>query len=287
MSDFKDQEEFDDKEDSKLKFVDLPPVEQGTMAEKLVDWGVHLKPVVKRWKRWRLVTTGCTIVLMLFLVLTSLPSSRQWLYGLSILPTSTSDSTKSTTILPYDTQGRIIITNGHTWEVAPRATSGNTPIDTPITPGPVPDNTPCPAPVVQDTSSQVGTGPVRLTGFSGPYARVHLSQSIPVPAFPSLYGFPVPIQIEVPATFKDQIMLGGQEMSNGLDVAFGYDTYGLQTPTIVLDPHLQDGQSYTMLIGGSYKKVWNITLFLPASDCYMLRASWSEGQLITNFLAGR
>lgn len=286
MSDFKDQAEFENEEDSELKFVDLPPVEQGTMAEKLVGWGVRLKPIVKRWRRWRVVTTTCTIVMILFLVLTSLPSPRQWLYGLAFLPTSTPDSTDSTTTLPFDSQGRLI-TNGHTWEVAPRATSGNTPVDTPITPGPVPANTPCPAPVVLDTSSQVGTGPVRLTGFSGPYARVHLSQSIPVPAFPSLYGFPVPIQVEVPATFKDQIMLDGQEMSNGLDVAFGYDLYGPQTPTIVLDPQSQDEQPYTILMNGSYKKVWSITLFLPASDCYILRASWSEGQLITNFLAGR
>lgn len=284
MSDFKDQEEFENEEDSELKFVDLPPVEQGTMAEKLVDWGTQLKPVVKRWRRWRVVTTTCTIVMIVFLVLTSLPSPRQWLYGLAILPTSTPDST---TILRYDAQGKLIITNGHTWEVAPQATAGNMPVNTPITPGPVPDNTPCPAPVVQDTSSQVGTGPVRLTGFSGPYARVHLSQSIPVPAFPSLYGFPVPIQIEVPATFKDQIMLDGQEMSNGLDVAFGYDRYGPQTPTIMLDPQSQGEQPYTILIDDSYKKVWGITLFLPASDCYTLRASWSDGQLITNFLAGR
>ncbi len=272
-------------EDFELEFTDLPTVEEPTIPEKLVTWGprLHSKVRVRR-----LAMTASTACMLLFLVLTSIPSSRNWLYTLVVPSTPTpvvigSNTTSSSDILPQ----KSFIIQGNTWQLVPGATNGDAPpYITSITPGPPPPPQLCSAPPVQGTSSVLGTAPVWATGFSGPYATLYLSDAIPVPTSPSLYGFPVPIQIEAPANYKGEITLSGMELSNDMDVTFGFSPFNEQVSHLILNTQSQDGRPYTILVDGKERIAWNITMFLPAADCYTLKAAWPGGHWVTIFAAG-
>ena len=199
-----------DQDDFELEISDLPMVEKPTIPEKLVILGPRLH---SKARMRRLTMTMITACLLFFLVLTSFPSSRNWLYTLVVPATSTpvvigSNTTSSSDILPQ----RSFIIQGNTWQLGHDATDRDSPpYGTSITPGPPPNAQVCAAPSVQDTSSLLGTAPVWVTGFSGPYATLYLSDAMPVPTSPSLYGFPVVIQVEVPTNYKGEITLSGME----------------------------------------------------------------------------
>ncbi len=272
-------------EDFELEFTDLPMVEEPTIPEKLVTWGPRLH---SRVRVRRLAMTASTACMLLFLVLTSIPSSRNWLYTLVVPPTPTpvargSNTTSSSDILPQ----RSFIIQGNTWQLVPGSTNGDAPpYITSITPGPPPQAQLCSAPPVQGTSSLLGTAPVWVTGFSGPYATLYLSDAIPVPTSPSLYGFPVPIQIEAPANYKGEITLSGMELSNDMGVTFGFSPFNEQVSHLILNTQSQDGKPYTILVDGKERIAWNITMFLSAADCYTLKAAWPGGHWVTIFAAG-
>lgn len=272
-------------EDFELEFTDLPTVGEPTIPEKLVTWG-PLLPSKMRVRR--LAMTASTACMLLFLVLTSIPSSRNWLYTLVVPPTPTpvvagANTTSPSDILP---PGSFII-QGNTWQLVPGATNGDAPpYITSITPGLPPSAQLCPAPPIQGTSSVLGTAPVWATGFSGPYATLYLSDAIPVPTSPSSYSFPVPIQIEAPANYKGEITLSGMELSNDVDVTFGFSPFNEQVSHLILNSQSQDGRPYTILVDGKVRIAWNITMFLPTADCYTLKASWPGGHWVTIFAAG-
>jgi hypothetical protein len=232
--------------------------------------------------------TMITACLLFFLVLTSFPSSRTWLYTLVVPATPTpvligSNTTSSSDILPQ----RSFIIQGNTWQLGHGATDGDSPpYGTSITPGPPPNAQMCAAPPVQDTSSLLGTAPVWVTGFSGPYATLYLSDAVPVPTSPSLYGFPIAIQVEAPVNYKGEITLSGTELSNDVGLTFGFSPFNEQVSHLILNTQSQDGRPYTILADGTLRIAWNITMFLPAADCYTLKAAWPGGHWVTIFAAG-
>lgn len=272
-------------EDFELEISDLPTVGEPTIPKKLVTWGPRLHSRARRRRMTMTVTTAC---MLLFLVLTSIPSSRNWLYTLVVPPTPTpvvigADTTTSSDILPQ----RSFSTHGNNWQLVPGATVGDSPpFGTSITPGPPPPVQLCSAPPVQGTSSVLGTAPVWATGFSGPYATLYLSDAMPVPTSPSLYGFPVPIQIEVSANYKGEITLSGMELSNDVGVTFGFSPFQEQVSHLILNTQSQDGKPYTIRVNGTERIAWNITMFLPTADCYTLKAAWPGRYWVTIFAAG-
>ena len=265
-------------EDFELEFTDLPADKEHHFSEKLLKAGMRQTP---RVRVWRLAATACTVCMVLFLVFLNSPSQRNWLYTLVVPPTPTSVTLDSSTISADETiqKGPNIIG----WQAAPIGTA----ILGPITPGPIPDYMVCPAPLVQNTSSTIGNAPVYLSGFGGPIARVYLASSIPVPSFPNLYGFPVPLQVEVPANYKGTVLLEGKEMSNDMIVMFAFSPFEDQVPSLALDPQAQNSNHYNLTVDGETRIAWNITMFLPAADCYSLTATWPDGTRVINFLAGR
>jgi len=272
-------------EDFELEFTDLPTMEEPTIPEKLVTWGLRQRPGARVRRLAMAASTAC---MLFFLVLTSLPSSRNWLYTLLVPSTPGpvaigAGTTSSADILSQ----RSISIRGNTWQLVPGATVGvSPPFVTSITPGPLPQAQLCSAPPVQGTSSVLGTAPVWATGFSGPYATLYLSDAIPVPTSPSLYGFIVPIQIEAPTNYKGEITLSGMELSNDVSVMFGFSPFNEQVSHLILDTQSHDGNPYTILVDGTERIAWNITMFLPGADCYTLKAAWPGGHWVINFAAG-
>jgi len=258
--------QFEDEEDFELEFSDLPAVEEHSVAGRLLTLGTYLTPKVRLW---RLVMTACTVCMVLFLVFASFPAPRNWLYTLVVPPAPTAVVISSITMSGAD----IIV------PITPGAM--------PITPGAMPLDKVCPAPPVEYTSTTLGSNPVWISGFSGPTARVYLASSIPVPSYPTFYGFPVPLQVEVPANYQGSVILEGKEMSNGMDVMFGFSPFNDQVSALTLNPQGQDSNHFTLTVDGTRRTAWNIVMFLPAADCYTLKATWFDGQSVMNFLAGK
>lgn len=253
-------------EDFELEFSDLPPVKEHTFSQKLFILGTRLTP---RVRLWRLGLTACTVCMILFLVFASFPSPRNWLYTLVVPPTPTQVALSSVLI-------------------ARDISQPPPPGPAPITPGPMPNTMACPSPPVQYVSSLIGSDPVWISGFSGPTARVYLASSVPVPSYPSVYGFPVPLLVEVPVNYQGNIILEGKEMSNGMDVLFGYSPFNDQVPALTLNPQGQDSNHFILMSdGGTRRTAWNIVMFLPAASCYTLKATWFDGHSDINFLAGK
>ena len=265
-------------EDFELEFTDLADDEEHRFSGKLLKAS---RRQAQRVRVWRLTATACTVGMVLFLLFSSFPSPRNWFYTMVVPPTPTAVTLGDITIARDENiqQGPII----SSWQTSQNGTA----IPSPITPGPMPEYMVCPAPPVQNTSSTVGNAPVLISGFAGPTARVYLASSIPAPSFPSLYGFPVPLQVEVPANYTGTVILEGKEMSNDMDVMFGFSPFEDQMTSLALDPLSQDSNHYMLTENGITRIAWNITVFLPAADCYTLKASWPNGQSYVNFLAGR
>lgn len=255
--------------DFELEFSDLPAVEEHSVAGRLLALGTRLTP---RVRLWRLMMTACTVCMVLFLVLASFPAPRNWLYTLVVPPTPTQVVLSSVTISS---------------DISQQIVGPITPGPVPITPGPMPLYIVCPAPSVQYTSTTLGSNPLWISGFSGPTARVYLASSIPVPSYPALYGFPVPLQIEVPANYQGSVTLEGKEMSNGMDVMFGFSPFNDQVPALTLNPQGQDSNHFTLTVDGTTRTAWNIVMFIPAAGCYTLKATWFDGHSVMNFLAGK
>ncbi len=274
-----------DEEDFALEITDLPIEEEPTIPEKLVTWGPRL---YARVRVKRLAMTMSTVCMLLFLVLTILPSARTWLYALVVPATPTQTATGANATSSSDIlQQRSFIVQGNTWQVVPGGIDGDAPsFVTSITPGPMPQAQACSASPVGNTSSELGTAPVWVTGFSGPYATLYLADAVVMPTSPNLLGFPVTIQVDVPANYKSEITLSGMELSNDMGITFGFSPYNEQVSHLILNTQSRDGWPYSIVVDGSLRVAWNITMFLPVADCYMLKASWPGGHWGTIFAAG-
>src|SRR5207248_7209931 len=133
---------------------------------------------------------------LLFLILHTLPSMFDSSPSPFAQPTPTPTpanavaiSWSSIRVITEQTPGVIIVGQKPTTSWT-KSTTGITIWDTNALPGPPPDGRDCPGRPKIDFSHQVGNAPAWATGFTAPYATLHLYPTpVSVPAFPNSFGW--------------------------------------------------------------------------------------------------
>ncbi len=269
------------KDDIELEVSDLSPTKYYNISHTFNNLNTRL---ALRMRFWRVILAVCTIALLLLLLFDAVPSVRTWAGNLLALPIATPTPAPSGSLIRI---GRII-------EVGPGANNAPSLRGTPLvgapgfpgaTPGSAPQEQDCPARPAMHGSNELGRAPVWVVGFAGLRATLHFApDAVPVPAFPSGFGWTTSVIVEIPAGYKYAVNLYGENLNDGTSILFDYipNTQG-QADLITLSsqhplvPPSNNGQRLS----------WDIELYFSSASCYYLKATWPGGYWIVYFSAGR
>ncbi len=282
-----EQEEDDNFE---IEFTNLPSDKNHSISSKLASFS---PPVTLRAHLWRTFIIVCTLLLACMLVFSAFPSMRDKASNLFVRPTPTSTPSApvsqwtSIRVVIELTPGVIVVGQKATtaWTETTTA-SGITIWDTTALPGPPPQGKDCPARPAIGYSHQVGGAPIRATGFSGPYATLHLYPTpVSVPAFPNAFGWTASILFSVPTGYTSPIRLNGADTHTGSPLLFQLEAAQDPLAFLTLDPSQPASNQGSSAANPGAS--WSVTMYFPAAGCYSLTASWPGGHWAINFAAGQ
>ncbi len=142
----------------------------------------------------------------------------------------------------------------------------------------------------------IGTPPVLLGGFIGPYAALPIGPAVAsASSYPSWvasytpYGWPAPIDLILHSGVTGPVTLSGLDPHTGHPLWFGFVGPGLEgapqhvVPTFSLDP-----ADSPVPVGGEdgTEQFWYGYAFLPGAGCYTLTVSWPGGSWRIEISAG-
>jgi hypothetical protein len=240
-------------------------------------------------RTWQRLALSVSLLLLLAVLLSSQPLVRDALRWLARAPTS---PTATAEPLPF---------------LTPAATPGvrlATPTAVPGAPG-VPAlgvaPTSCDGPPPALTRAgppqyrAVGSAPLWVGGFTGPYATLRLGPAASAnfggwTAPYTRYGWPAPIVVVVQSGFDEPVTLSGWDLRDGHPVYFGVVVAGVWgAPTQVAPAFTLDQLHPSIPEGGSDDtgSFWYGYAFLPRAGCYALAATWPGGAWQITVSAGR
>ncbi|HYT34826.1 MAG TPA: hypothetical protein VEL69_07305 [Ktedonobacteraceae bacterium] len=284
-----EQEEDDNFE---IEFTNLPSDNNHSICSKLASFS----PLVTlRARLWRTFIIVCTLLLACMLFFSAFPSMRDTASGLFVRPTPTSTPSAPVSqwtairVVTELTPGVIVVGQKATTVWTGTTTDSGTTLiiwDTTALPGLPPQGKDCPARPAIGFSHQVGGAPVRATGFSGPYATLHLYPTpVSVPAFPNAFGWTASILFSEPTGYTSPITLNGADIHTGSPLLFQLDAAQDPLAFLTLDPaQPASNQGNSAANAGAS---WSVTMYFPAAGCYSLTASWPGGHWAINFAAGQ
>jgi hypothetical protein len=200
----------------------------------------------------------------------------------------------------------VFIATGTVSSSLPSTPVGSLPAPTPLpdpfvarTLGPAPADCSAQPPVLSQDGPPfwgraIGTDPILLGGFIGPYATIPLGPAASTMAYGwsapySPYGWPAPIGLILRSGVSGAVTLSGWDIRTGYPLWFGFIVAGewgaphQVTPTFTLDP------AHPAVPAGGWtnsERFWYGYAFLPGSGCYTLSASWPGGSWRITVSAG-
>jgi len=270
---------------------------EGNHGHLTTNLGYLRSRLPRKVRMLRQAIVGVAILLMLGVVLESVPSSRDALLGLFPRPTPT--PTPAIVKREFGRfgnfySGAIIIAGDISISSTPIAGATvipwnpNTPIANVLDPPPQA----CPsANVPQDPDSvdspygnRVGGPPLWVMGFAGYFEAIATLTSF-TRANPPKYGWARQVTLMLDGNAEGPVMLQGARLQDGTPLLFSDPNSG-QDPTtfLTLNPGIS---SVSNPDGGLIGGIALISLYIPASGCYYLKASWAGGSWEAIFAAGR
>lgn len=276
-----DQQQDIDLEISDLP--DLPPSRKSWLKQQLPGPGRRIMP---RKRAWRATLTVGTLLLALLLVSILFPNA-----GASIIARFAPQSRAPALI---DASGINISPSGSasgSFLSAEAVTAGisATPIVSQAAPGQMPPLHTCaqfPSPV---NDGEVGQSPVWLSGFDGPSAHLHLRDaSVFSPNFPSAYSWAVHLKLELAVGFTEPVIITGRAQQDGQYLLFAFDpSFDMgQKLSLTLDPADPMTPPSSTPASRLQKISWDLTVYIPAADCYRINLAWPDGSEHIDFVAG-
>lgn len=233
-------------------------------------------------QRPRMILFSTLLLVMLALLVNTIEPLRNRVSSLLLPPTSTPQAQNPLSPYPghlLDNPTNIVVEENKT-TILQVTTGGQEKYL--LVPAPVPFE--CPAGVMPGRTRQIGNFPVWLSGFGQPNTVLHLPSTF-VSDLKNWSGWVVNFQVKVKLRYTNLILLS-------ID-----DVYHLSTP-LLRDP--SDGSHDSRIIinpttpqhvlgptGQREIRSWDISLYLPGAGCYMLNASWEEGNWEVIFAAGK
>ena len=171
-----------------------------------------------------------------------------------------------------------------TWVAYPTPTLSQ---GTPPALGPAPASCAPPASVPRTLpatfSGAIGSSPLWVAWFDGPYATRHIKD--PGPGN-TRYGWEIAITFTIEPEFSQKVVVRGVRLDNGEPLWFGHS---MPSVAVVLDPQqpgLTADDNTSMGLSDDWA-AWYTILSIPAAGCYALDASWPGGSWRVTFAAGR
>ena len=246
-------------------------------------------------KAWQRLLVGLSLLLVVTLLLAvQLSSGRavNWPFStaapLVAMPTQVSTQPGADSLPPTPTSPQLVPTvvlnssEGHAVGPAPAQCSQESPALTA-------DGNPA-------MGLAIGTAPVLVGGFVGPYATLPVGSAASARLnFPgwtqpySRYGWPALIDLILHRSVTGPVTLSGRDAQTGYPLWFGFVMPGVVgapqqvTLTLPLDP------AHTAIPAGgetSGEDFWYGYAFLPGAGCYTLTASWPGGSWQITVSAG-
>lgn len=278
-----------------------PPALLTGYVGQLANWTTRMR-FAPRLRIWRLALAVCTVFLVFLLAISSIPSARDWAYGLLVYPTTTSTGK----IVSLPGLRYVLIQQGGRWSVV----AAGTPVASSqkgqvvarsqgseiivqdnknliLSPGPVPQGNACSANPVVDKSQSVGSFPVLVKGFEGPVATVHLGDvGVYTPDFLDSFGWVVPLEVSIDPNYTGFVTLTGSNQFDSSTLLFSFPGRPNQMTTITLGSQRYAAPLDPTVTIGTGKSRWDILMYVPAAGCFYLNAAWAGGQWSANFAAG-
>ncbi|HLZ55535.1 MAG TPA: hypothetical protein VKR06_01195 [Ktedonosporobacter sp.] len=172
---------------------------------------------------------------------------------------------------PPDSVHIVKTTTGHVLSIIPAQAPGDCPAGPPVAGG-----------------HAIERYPLIITGFDGPHATLHLPRlRIPLPQ-QNWNGWQIPLQIRLATSdFKraKMVTLSVGNLWDGIDPTFTTNRGESLSSFLYLDS-LHPINTLEQPVS-THPGVWQTTLYIPASGCYYLNASWPSGRWHIIFSAGR
>ncbi len=139
---------------------------------------------------------------------------------------------------------------------------------------------PAPRPILPGIGAVVGSAPVWVAGFDGPWATLHVATIDPVLA--TRYGWATDLRWEVGLSFTGALLVRGQNLRTSAALWFRLPNQAA-TNLLLLDTRASHAASP---LGNGWAE-WLSEVSIPASGCYLLEATWPGGHWQITFAAGR
>lgn len=269
------------KDDIELEISDLPPDRFYEVSGALSFLGSRLSP----GKRiWRFVMVGCTVLLMLLLILGNFPPARNQFYSLFSLFAHPAPINQAS----LKEESPDLGVNGNSANSFSFSQATGVIWDTGATPGPAPQSQSCFASPVNVSSREAGSSPAWAVGFDGARATLHVSPiSLPVSSFPSAFGWAASITLEIQSDYTGPVTFTGGSQSDSSPLVFGFGLDPGQAQLFSITLSTQQPVISPDRLFKTRRTAWNITIYVPAAGCYFLKATWPGGRWIINFAAGQ
>lgn len=151
-----------------------------------------------------------------------------------------------------------------------------------ILPARAPDG--CLSNALVDSDHKMTRSPLMITGFDGPLATVHLT-FVKFPLAQGWKGWEVHLQLTMMVNDIETLLLSTGNQWEGASPTFA--TNNGQSTSTYLTLDYQHPVNATDQPVNKQKGVWETTLYIPASGCYYLNATWPAGRWHVIFSAGR
>ena len=269
------------KDDTELEISDLPPGRFYEVSSALTSLGSRLSPGMRFW---RSVMVGCSVLLVLLLILGNFPPARNQfdsLFSPFAHPTPINQAS-----LKEEPPGPGV--DGNSANSFSFSEATGVIWDTGATPGSAPRGQSCFASPVNVSSREVGNSPAWAVGFDGASATLHVSPiSLPVSSFPAAFGWAASITLEIQSDYTGPITFTGGSQSDSSPLVFGFGLDPGQAQLFSITLSTQQPVISPNRLFKARRTAWNITLYVPAAGCYFLKATWPGGRWIINFAAGQ
>lgn len=282
-------------DDGAVEISDLPPeTESHFLLLKLVAWKKRLLAVVQRLRsgqrsaqqaqhsrrarrvRGRQVLAVCALLAALgILLLGNIIPLRTPLLGLLGIPTPTHSATETNTVSSVNSMVQII--QGYQ-DATPPISSG------PQTIGVLPNS--CPkASELQLFNTPLdppgmGSGPVWLTGFTGPTAALTRLQKVQSP----IDGWYTTLTLFVAKGFKGTLIIDG--WGQDMEGLLFFNTPGTTRANTPLTINLDSSNEKSLSSNGSWETM-PLNIYFLIAGCYSLRAYWGADSWVSYFAVGR
>lgn len=153
-----------------------------------------------------------------------------------------------------------------------------------MVPGPLPQN--CPADLITSKSHEVGQFPLKILGFSGSSAIVHL-QNISLFHLHYWRGWAITLQLQNASDNTTPVTLTPGNLHKGPAPIFAFGPNTVSSLALRLDPQHPSNTMGQVAMDNNNRGRWYTRLYIPAAGCYFLAVSWPQGHWQITFAAGQ